>query len=252
MLALVDQRADRRNRIFHHHAHGDRFLVKLNPACGNARDFKQFINDMRQLTHLTLNDAGGLLKYRVLDAVQAIPVAVQAQEKSGIEDGSEGVTKFMAEHRQELILAAVQVGERRRLLLRQSLEAAAFGDVTDVALNDLVVVLSIDVADELDFDLVPACAFQRQILVADVALLLQFPVNGAALFDVSEQANLPKFLAQELIVRVAQQVRHERVGVDHFSGVGVEDQDAVLGHLEQPPIPDFGVLQGGFRPSADR
>ena len=204
MLALVDQRADRRNRIFHHHAHGDRFLVKLNPACGNTGDFKQFINDMRQLTHLTLNDAGGLLKYRVLDAMQAIPVAVQAQEKSGIEDGSEGVTKLMAEHSQEFVLAAVQIGQRRRLLPGQSLQTAAFGDVTNVALNDLVQVLPVDVADELDFDLLPASAFQGQILVANVALLLQFTVNGAALFDVSEQANLPKFLAHELIVRVAQ------------------------------------------------
>ena len=31
MLSLVDQRADRRHRIFHDDAQGDRFLVKLNP-----------------------------------------------------------------------------------------------------------------------------------------------------------------------------------------------------------------------------
>ena len=49
---------------------------------------------------------------------------------------------------------------------------------------------------------------------------------------------------------VAQQVRHERIGVDDFPGVGVEDQDAVLGRLEQPPIPDFGSLHGDFRPLA--
>ena len=58
----------------------------------------------------------------------------------GIEDGGQGIAKFVAEHRQELVLAAVQVGQRRRLLLRQSLQAAAFGDVPDVALNDLAVV----------------------------------------------------------------------------------------------------------------
>ena len=216
MLALVEQRADRRHRIFHHDAHGDRFLVKLNPTCGNARDFEQFINDLGQLSHLTLDDAGGLLKYRVLDALQTIPVAVQAQEKNGIEDGGKGVAKFMAEHRQELIFAAVQVGERRRLLLCQSLQASAFGDVTDVALNDLVIVLRIDVADELDFDLLPASAFEGQVFIADVALLLQFPVGGLALLDMSEQTDLPQFLAQELIVREAQQGRHERVGVDHL------------------------------------
>ena len=159
MLALVDQRADRRHGIFHHDAQGDRFLVKLNPTCGDARDFEQFINDLCQLSHLTLNDGGGLLKDWVLDAVQTIPVAVQAQEKSGIEDGGKRVAKFMAEHRQELIFAAVQVGERRRLLLRQSLEAAAFRDVTDVALNDLVLALLIDIADEFDLDLLSRFCF---------------------------------------------------------------------------------------------
>ena len=35
-----------------------------------------------------------------------------------------------------------------------------------------------------------------------------------------------------------------------FPRVGVEDEDAVFGRLEQPPIPDFGVLHGGFRPPA--
>ena len=149
--------------------------------------------------------AGGLLKYRVLDALQTIPVALQAQEKNGIEDGGKRVAKFMAEHRQEFILAAVQVGQRRRLLLRQSLQAAAFGDVTDVALNDLVMVLRIDVADELDFDLLPASAFQRQVFVADVALLLAVPGKRPGSPRCLGTGRSPKFLAQELIVRVAQQ-----------------------------------------------
>ena len=69
MLTLVEERADRRHRIFRHDAHCNRFLAKLNPARGDARDFEQFINDPCQLPHLPLNDAGGLLKYRVLDAL---------------------------------------------------------------------------------------------------------------------------------------------------------------------------------------
>ena len=35
-----------------------------------------------------------------------------------------------------------------------------------------------------------------------------------------------------------------------LTGGGVEDQDAVFGRLEQPPIPDFGSLHGDFRPLA--
>ena len=80
MLALVDQRADRRHRIFHDDSHGDPFSVKLNPTGGNARNFEQIINDLCQLSHLPLNDGGRLLEDRVLDAVQTIPVVVQAKE----------------------------------------------------------------------------------------------------------------------------------------------------------------------------
>src|SRR5271170_6071991 len=118
--------------------------MKLNPTCGDARDFEQVVNDPCQLSHLTLNDGSGLVDYRVLDAKQTIPVAVQTQEKSGVEDGGKGVAKFMRQHRQKFIFAAVQVGQRCCLLLRQSLQAAAFGNVTDVALHDLVLVLRID------------------------------------------------------------------------------------------------------------
>ncbi len=202
MLAVVDQRANRRHRIVHDDAHGDSFLLKLNPPGGDARDFEEFINDPCQLSHLTLDDGGRLLEDRVLDALQTIPVAVHAKEKGGVEDGGEGGAQFVRQHRQKFILAAVQVGQRRRLLLHLTLQTAAFGDVTDVALHDLVLVLRIDVADELDFDLLPTSAFQGQMLVADVTLLLQFPVCGPALLDVPEQADLPQFLAQELLVRI--------------------------------------------------
>lgn len=49
----------------------------------------------------------------------------------------------------------------------------ALGDVTDVARDDPVVILHIDVADELDFGLLPAVPFQGQVLVPDVDLVLQ-------------------------------------------------------------------------------
>ena len=83
----------------------------------------------------------------------SIPVAFRVlQQQHGIEDGGKRVAKFVAEHRQKFIFAAVEIGHRPLLPVA---EAAAFGDVTDVALNDLLMVFRIDIADELDFDLLP-------------------------------------------------------------------------------------------------
>ena len=63
----------------------------------------------------------------------------------------------------------------------------------------------VDVADELDLDLLPPPGFERQMGIADVALRLQFAEGGLILGDVGEQADLPEFLAQELVVGEAQQ-----------------------------------------------
>ena len=60
------------------------------------------------------------------------------------------------------------------------------------------VVHLIDVADELDLDPLAGFGFERQMVVADVAVLLQFLVGGLARLFISEQADLPQFLAQEL------------------------------------------------------
>ena len=156
----------------------------------------------------------------------------------------------MGEHRQELVLAAVLIRQRQRLLLRLPLQAAAFADVPDVALGDLLPVHRVDVADELDLDLPTALGLQGQVVVADVALLPQFVVGDPVRIPVPEQADLSEFLAQEFVVLVAQQPAHERVGVDDLARAGVEDEDAVLGRLEEPTIAEFGALHGGVGPPA--
>ena len=109
---------------------------------------------MRQLPHLTLNNG---LRFSLNGSSRLSGL----KQLHGIEDWGQRVAKFMAEHRQKFIFAVVQVGERCSFLLHLSLQAAAFRDVTDVALNDLVMVLRIDIADELDFDLLPVFAFER-------------------------------------------------------------------------------------------
>ena len=49
---------------------------------------------------------------------------------------------------------------------------------------------------------------------------------------------------------VTQQAAHEGVGVEDRPGVGVEDEDAVFGGLEESPVTQFGALQGEFGPTA--
>jgi hypothetical protein len=66
----------------------------------------------------------------VVSLVDFLPkfLLAQADQAQGVADRRQGVAKFMAEHRQEFILAAVVIGQRRRLLLRLAFQTPAFGD----------------------------------------------------------------------------------------------------------------------------
>ena len=48
------------------------------------------------------------------------------------------------------------------------------------------------------------------------------------------------FLPQKFFLRIAEQIFHERVGVHHLPGLGVENKDAVLRRFKQPPVTEFG------------
>jgi len=73
--------------------------------------------------------------------------------------------------------------------------------------------------------------FQRRVFVPDIPLFVEFPIRGLTRNLVLKESDLPQFLAQQFVVRVAQQLRHKRVGVKHRHGVGVgvENEDAVFG-----------------------
>ena len=79
----------------------------------------------------------------------------------------------MGQHRQELILAAVQVGQFGRLIMRLTLQQRTLADVPNVALDYKVVIDFIDVADEFDLYRLSALGFQGQVfedqfLIADL------------------------------------------------------------------------------------
>src|SRR5581483_2068032 len=105
MLTVLDQGANRLDATFHDSPHVQLFPLEMNPTGRDARHFQQVIHQMDQLLKLTLNDrAGALLKPAL--------VPLKPQELHSVGDGGEGVAEFVTEHRQELVLAAVQVGQR--------------------------------------------------------------------------------------------------------------------------------------------
>ena len=48
-----------------------------------------------------------------------------------------------------------------------------------------------------------------------------------------------KFLADQLVLPMAQHLCHERIDVGDFAGAGVEQEDAVLCCFKEPAVADF-------------
>src|ERR1051325_7810970 len=129
-------------------------------------------------------------------------------------------------------------------------QAAAFGDVANVALNDLAMIDLIDVADKLNFDLLPGLGFEWHIVVADIPLVLQFSESGFVFLSISKHTDLPKFLAYYLNVRIAQHVLDEGIGIEDLTLSFVEDEDGILSSFKESPIAEFRILQCYFRAPA--
>ena len=129
------------------------------------------------------------------------------------------------------------------MLLSLPFQATATADVPYVALGDLPVIPLIDVADEFNLGWLTAFGFERQVVVADVAVPLQFSKRGFVGGGVAKQANLPQFLADELVCRVTRQLGHERVGFEDSSAVGIKNEHSVFGGLEEPTVQGFRSVQ---------
>ena len=76
---------------------------------GDAADVEQVVHQPDHLLHLPLDDAPGLLDDRVVGPHLA-------QDAQGVEDGRERVAEFVGQHRHELLLAPVGLGQAVRPL----------------------------------------------------------------------------------------------------------------------------------------
>ncbi len=126
--------------------------------------------------------------------------------------------------------------QRGALQADGALSLPALADVADVALDHFSMVDQIDVADELHVDLPPIGGFQRQIVVADIALLLQLLEVGLVGKHVLEEPQFPDLHAEERLAGESQQLDQERIHIVDHPRFGIEDQDAVLGRLEKTAI----------------
>ncbi len=128
--------------------------------------------------------------------------------------------------------------------------AFAFGNIADVALDDGTIVFLIKVGYDLDLLLPAADAFKRQVFVANLPRPLQLGDHVLARGFVLEQPDLEQFLADERVVRIAQHLRHEGIGVDYFQGRRIDDKYPVVRRLEKAAIAYLRHLHPGLVPLA--
>jgi hypothetical protein len=115
----------------------------------------------------------------------------------------------------------------------------ALGDVADVALDDAAAVLIVEIGHDFNFLMLPVPAFERQVFVANLVHSLQhlehFPRRGL----VFEQSDFIEFLPDQTVMRIAQHPGHERIGLDDFTGAGVEEENSVVRRFKEPAVADF-------------
>jgi len=79
---------------------------------------------------------------------------------------------------------------------------------------------------------------------ADASAGIDYVRGLAAGGNVVERTELPQGLAYEIVMGVAEQGLEKWIGIDDHAAVRVQDEDAILGGLEQAPIPGLRGFQG--------
>ena len=100
----IDDRAAGLHRVGDDRGDVDRLLLQPDLAPGDARDLQQVVDELRHLPHLVVDHVAG-------PAERGVVRAALLHDLDGVADRGQGIAELVAEHRQELVLARVGLGE---------------------------------------------------------------------------------------------------------------------------------------------
>ena len=97
----------------------------------------------------------------------------------------------------------------------------ALGDVADVALDDIVAVYRVNVADKFHLDKMTVLGLERQVFVANIFFVLQCSKGIFASLNIPERTDFPELLIYKLVARVTQHVNQKRIDILNRSRMGI-------------------------------
>ena len=136
---------------------------------------------------------------------------------------------------------AGQLAHRLHLLglLQLRLQAPAFGDVPEVALDHPPGPDVVDVADEFDVNLPPILSDDQQVLMPETPLSLEGGQSSLGGGRVLEQARVPEALSNDLLLQFTKYFQKSRIRVNDMPRRRIENHNPILGCLEQASVMEF-------------
>ena len=144
--------------------------LEMNIAARDVGQIEQFVNETDQDVDVATNErqARPIQFRRGLDLRHVRQVLLQFQYVEHRRDGAERSSQFVRKSGQEFVFCFVLNQQRGQVRLRHLLHFRAVTDIADIALNDLLAIDQVNVAHELDLDLLSVLRNQGKVFIPDV------------------------------------------------------------------------------------
>ena len=97
----------------------------------------------------------------------------------------------------------------------------AFGDIADIALDHLLVINAVYIANEFNIYIFPAFCLQGHIFIPDILFVLQLKKSILASLNIFYRPDLPQFFAHKFVAWIPQHIDQIGVNINDISGVCV-------------------------------